>query len=52
MPDGEAQKARDAALKLAATGAQSPDRWGDKSVQQRLYSYDPVKHAQQELAKL
>ncbi|GAA5850396.1 hypothetical protein JCM8547_001862 [Rhodosporidiobolus lusitaniae] len=52
MPDGAAQKARDEALKLASTGTQSPDRWGDKSVQQRLYSYDPVKHASQEFAKL
>ncbi|GAA5820051.1 hypothetical protein JCM11251_005463 [Rhodosporidiobolus azoricus] len=52
MPDGAAQKARDEALKLASTGTQSPDRWGDKSVQQRLFSYDPVKHASQEFAKL
>ncbi|GAA5885884.1 hypothetical protein JCM6882_004190 [Rhodosporidiobolus microsporus] len=52
MPDGAAQKARDEALKLASTGTQSPDRWGDKSVQNRLYSYDPVKHASQEFAKL
>ncbi|GAA5975985.1 hypothetical protein JCM11641_002859 [Rhodosporidiobolus odoratus] len=52
MPDGQAQKVRDEALKLASTGTQSPDRWGDKSVQQRLYSYDPVAHASQEFAKL
>jgi hypothetical protein len=52
VPDGAAQRARDEALKLAATGTQSPDRWGDKSVQKRLFSYDPVKHAQQEFAKL
>ncbi|BGP16355.1 hypothetical protein JCM10213_004896 [Rhodosporidiobolus nylandii] len=52
IPDGAAQKARDEALKQASTGSQSPDRWGDKSVQQRLYSYDPVAHASQEFAKL
>ncbi|GAA6040191.1 hypothetical protein JCM8097_004174 [Rhodosporidiobolus ruineniae] len=52
MPDGTAQAARDEALRKASTGTTSPDRWGDKSVQQRLYSYDPVKHASQEFAKL
>lgn len=52
MPDGAAQKARDEALKLASTGTKSPDRWGDKETQRRLYGLDVVKQADQELAKL
>ncbi|GAA5959392.1 hypothetical protein JCM8115_000098 [Rhodotorula mucilaginosa] len=52
MADGAAQKARDEALKRAATGGKSPDRWGDKETQRRLYGLDVVKQADQEYARL
>ncbi|GAA5821224.1 hypothetical protein JCM3770_006883 [Rhodotorula araucariae] len=52
IPDGAAQKARDEALKLASTGTQSPDRWGDKETQRKLYGLDVVKQADMEFAKL
>lgn len=52
MADGAAQKARDEALKRAAAGGKSPDRWGDKETQRRLYGLDVVKQADQEYARL
>jgi salicylate hydroxylase len=52
MADGAAQQARDEALKRAAAGGKSPDRWGDKETQRRLYGLDVVKQADQEYARL
>lgn len=52
MADGAAQKARDEALKRATAGGKSPDRWGDKETQRRLYGLDVVKQADQEYARL
>lgn len=52
MADGAAQKARDEALRKAGTGAKSPDRWGDKDTQRRLYGLDVVAQADREYARL
>jgi len=53
MADGPAQEARDRMIGEATKpGVANPDKWGDKDVQQRLYSYDAVKEAEKEAVGL